>query len=51
MSTESDDAPKRAKRQPTVLEFAREFTEASAAPANAGRGGILGSLKGIFGGR
>jgi serine/threonine protein kinase len=40
-----------AKRQPTVLELAREFTEASAAPANAGRGGILGSLKGIFGGR
>jgi serine/threonine-protein kinase len=40
-----------AKRQPSVLEFAREFNEAVAQPAGAGKSGLLGSLKGIFGGR
>ena len=39
------------KRQPSVLEFAREFAEAITQPLGAGRGGLLGSLKGIFGGR
>ena len=39
-----------AKRQPTVLAFAQELTEAASAPATAGGGGLLGSLKGLFGG-
>jgi len=40
-----------AKRQASVLEFAREFSEATTQPLGASRGGLLGSLKGIFGGR
>jgi len=39
-----------AKRQPSVLVFAQELTEAASAPATAGKGGLLGSLKGLFGG-
>ena len=40
-----------AKRQPSVVAFAAEFTEASNQPAVASRGGgLLGSLKGLFGG-
>lgn len=40
-----------AKRQASVLAFAREFSDAVAQPADPGKGGLLGSLKGIFGGR
>ena len=39
-----------AKRQPSVLAFAQELTEAASAPLTAGGGGLLGSLKGLFGG-
>jgi eukaryotic-like serine/threonine-protein kinase len=40
-----------AKRQPSVLEFAREFSEAATQPAGAPKSGLFGSIKGIFGGR
>lgn len=40
-----------AKRQASVMAFAQEFCEAVAQPLDAGRSGLLGSLKGIFGGR
>jgi serine/threonine-protein kinase len=40
-----------AKRQKSVLEFAAEFKAAVEQPASAGKGGLLGSLKGMFGGR
>jgi serine/threonine protein kinase len=39
-----------AKRQPSVMAFAQELSAATSAPATAGRGGLLGSLKGLFGG-
>jgi serine/threonine protein kinase len=38
------------KRQPSVVAFAQELTAAASQPAAAPRGGLLGSLKGIFGG-
>jgi len=38
-----------AKRQPTVVAFAEEFTAATTQPASGGRSGLLGSLKGMFG--
>jgi serine/threonine-protein kinase len=37
------------KRQVDVLAFAREFSTAASQPADAARGGLLGSLKGLFG--
>ena len=40
-----------AKRQPTVAGFAQEFAVATSQTAAAGRGGLMGSLKGLFGGR
>jgi len=40
-----------AKRQPNVGAFAQEFTEAVSQPAAAGKSGLLGSIKGLFGGR
>jgi serine/threonine-protein kinase len=40
-----------AKRQASVLAFASELAAAAAQPVETGRGGLLGSLKGIFGGR
>jgi eukaryotic-like serine/threonine-protein kinase len=40
-----------AKRQRSVLEFAQEFTAATSQTAPAARGGLMGSLKGLFGGR
>jgi serine/threonine-protein kinase len=40
-----------AKRQPNVLEFAREFAAAATQPVGAPKSGLLGSIKGIFGGR
>ncbi len=40
-----------ARRQHTVLEFAADFSTAVKDPTPAARGGLLGSLKGIFGGR
>ena len=40
-----------AKRQASVIDFAREFAAAVTQPADAGKAGLLGSLKGIFGGR
>jgi len=40
-----------AKRQPTVGEFARDFADAAVQPVGASKSGLLGSLKGIFGGR
>jgi serine/threonine protein kinase len=39
-----------AKRQPSVVAFAADLTAASNAPVGAGRGGLFGSLKGLFGG-
>jgi hypothetical protein len=39
-----------AKRQPSVVAFAQELTAAASAPATSGRGGLFGSLKGLFGG-
>lgn len=39
-----------AKRQSSVMEFAGEFSAAVAQPVPTGRGGLLGSIKGIFGG-
>jgi serine/threonine-protein kinase len=39
-----------ARRQPGVLAFAEEFRAAASQPATAARGGLLGSLKGMFGG-
>ncbi len=38
------------KRQPSVLEFANDFSGAATQPPAAGKGGLLGSLKGMFGG-
>ncbi|MDO8665013.1 MAG: serine/threonine-protein kinase [Gemmatimonadales bacterium] len=38
------------KRQPAVLEFANDFSAAATQPPAAGKGGLLGSLKGMFGG-
>ncbi len=40
-----------AKRQPKVQDFAQELTEAAGQPAEAGKSGLLGSIKGLFGGR
>ncbi len=40
-----------AKRQPTVQGLAQELTAAASQPADAGRAGLLGSIKGLFGGR
>ncbi len=39
------------KRQKNVLAFAAEFDAAVKEPAPSGKGGLFGSLKGIFGGR
>lgn len=39
-----------AKRQPTVVGFAQDLTAACSQPVQAARGGLLGSLKGLFGG-
>ena len=39
-----------AKRQASVLAFANEFSAAATQPVAAARGGLLGSLKGMFGG-
>ncbi len=38
------------KRQKTVLEFAVEFGAGATQPAGGARGGLLESLKGMFGG-
>ena len=40
-----------AKRQPTVVAFAQDLADAASQPAAAGRSGLLGSIKGLFGGR
>ena len=40
-----------AKRQQSVLGFAQELSAAVSQPAAAARGGLIGSLKGLFGGR
>jgi len=40
-----------AKRQRSVGAFAQEFTDATSQPAATGRGGLIGSLKGLFGSR
>jgi serine/threonine protein kinase len=39
-----------AKRQPSVMAFAQDLTAAASQPAGASRSGLLGSLKGLFGG-
>lgn len=39
------------KRQPSVGAFAQELNDAVAQPAQAGRPGLLGSIKGLFGAR
>jgi serine/threonine protein kinase len=39
-----------AKRQSSVVAFAQDLSAAASAPASAGKGGLLGSLKGLFGG-
>jgi serine/threonine-protein kinase len=39
-----------AKRQRSVLAFAEELVAAAAQPAGPGRSGLMGSLKGLFGG-
>jgi eukaryotic-like serine/threonine-protein kinase len=39
-----------AKRQASVLLFAQEFSAAASQPESSGGGGLLGSLKGLFGG-
>lgn len=39
-----------AKRQPDVVAFAQELSAAASQPLSAGRSGLLGSLKGLFGG-
>ena len=38
------------KRQPSVLAFAQELSTAATQPAGAAKGGLLGSIKGLFGG-
>jgi len=38
------------KRQPNVVAFAQDLTTACSQPVQAARGGLLGSLKGLFGG-
>jgi serine/threonine-protein kinase len=40
-----------ARRQPNVAAFSQEFTAATSQPAPAARGGLIGSLKGLFTGR
>jgi len=40
-----------AKRQRSVAGFAQEFAAAASQPSPTGRGGLIGSLKGLFGGR
>jgi serine/threonine-protein kinase len=40
-----------AKRQKSVVEFAAELDAAVKEPTPGAKGGLLGSLKGIFGGR
>ena len=39
------------KRQPSVGAFAQELGDAVAQPAQPGRPGLLGSIKGLFGSR
>jgi len=39
-----------AKRQPNVVAFAQDLSAAASLPAGAARPGLLGSLKGLFGG-